>query len=90
MNKAEFIAAIAEKTGSTKKAAGENVNIVLETIAETLKKGEEVAFTGFGKFSVVDVAEREARNPQTGETMTIAAHKAPKFKFASNMKADIR
>lgn len=90
MNKAEFIAAIAEKTGSTKKAAGENVNVVLETIAETLKKGEEVAFTGFGKFSVVDVAEREARNPQTGETMTIAAHKAPKFKFASNMKADIR
>lgn len=90
MNKAEFIAAIAEKTGSTKKAAGENVNVVLETIAETLKKGEEVSFAGFGKFHVVDVAEREARNPQTGETMTVAAHKAPKFKFASNMKADIR
>lgn len=90
MNKTEFISAIAEKTGSTKKAAAENVNVVLETITETLKNGEEVAFAGFGKFSVVDVAEREARNPQTGETMTIAAHKAPKFKFASNMKADIR
>lgn len=90
MNKTEFIAAIAEKTGSTKKAAGENVNVVLETIAETLKKGEEVAFAGFGKFSVVNVAEREARNPQTGETMTIAAHKAPKFKYASTVKDAVR
>ncbi len=90
MNKADFIAAVAEKTGSTKKAAGEAVNVVLDTIVETLQKGEEVAITGFGKFHVVDVAEREARNPQTGETMTVAAHKAPKFKFASNVKAEIR
>ena len=90
MNKTEFIAAIAEKIGSTKKAAAETVSIVLDTIVETLKKGDEVALAGFGKFSVADVAEREARNPQTGETMTVAAHKAPKFKFASNVKADIR
>ena len=90
MNKTEFIAAVAEKNGSTKKAAGEAVNVVLETIVDTLKKGEEVALAGFGKFSVADVAEREARNPQTGETMTVAAHKAPKFKFASNVKAEIR
>ena len=90
MNKTEFIAAIAEKTGSTKKAAGETVNLVLDTIVETLKKGEEVAVAGFGKFYVADVAEREAHNPSTGEAMTVAAHKAPKFKFASNVKADIR
>ena len=90
MNKTEFIAALAEKTGSTKKAAAENLNAVLETITETLKTGNEVAIAGFGKFYVTDVAEREARNPQTGEVMTVAAHKAPKFKFASNMKADIR
>lgn len=90
MNKTEFIAAIAEKTGSTKKAAGETVNLVLDTIVETLKNGEEVAVAGFGKFYVADVAEREARNPSTGEAMTVAAHKAPKFKFASNVKADIR
>ena len=90
MNKTEFIAAIAEKTGSTKKAAAENVAVVLETITETLKSGDEVAIAGFGKFYVADVAEREARNPQTGEAMTVAAHKAPKFKFASNVKADVR
>ena len=90
MNKTEFIAAVAEKTGSTKKAAGENVNAVLEVITDTLKNGDEVALAGFGKFHVVDVAEKSCRNPQTGETMTVAAHKAPKFKFASNMKADIR
>ena len=90
MNKTEFIAALAEKTGSTKKAAAENLNAVLETITETLKTGNDVAIAGFGKFYVADVAEREARNPQTGEVMTVAAHKAPKFKVASNMKADIR
>jgi DNA-binding protein HU-beta len=90
MNKTEFIAAIAEKNGMTKKAAAEAVAAVTSTIVDVLKNGDEVALAGFGKFSVVDVAEREARNPQTGETMTVAAHKAPKFKFASNVKADIR
>lgn len=90
MNKTEFIASLAEKTGSTKKAAAENLNAILDVITDTLKNGEDVSFAGFGKFFVADVAEREARNPQTGEAMTIAAHKAPKFKFASNMKADIR
>ena len=90
MNKTEFVAAVAEKTGSSKKAAGEAVNVVLDTIVETLKKGEEVAIAGFGKFTVVDVPEREARNFQTGETMTVAAHKSPKFKYASNVKAEIR
>lgn len=90
MNKTEFVAAVAEKMDVKKKDAGVMVNAVLETITDTLMKGEDVALSGFGKFSVVDVAEREARNPQTGETMTVAAHKAPKFKFATNVKADIR
>lgn len=90
MNKTEFVSALAEKTGISKKVANENLNTVLDTIVETLKSGEDVALAGFGKFSVVDVPERECRNPQTGETMTVDAHKAPKFKFASNVKADIR
>lgn len=90
MNKADFIAVVAEKGDITKKAAGEAVNLVLDTIVDTLKKGEEVAITGFGKFSVVDVPEKEARNPKTGDTVIVAAHKAPKFKYASNVKADIR
>lgn len=90
MNKTEFIASIAEKSGMTKKVAGETVNLVLDTIVDALTNGEEVALAGFGKFSVAEVAAREARNPQTGEAMTVAAHKAPKFKFASNVKAAIR
>ena len=90
MNKTEFIAAVAEKTGAPKKATGEMVNAILDTIVDTLKNGEDVSFIGFGKFSVVEVAERKGHNPKTGEAMTIAAHKAPKFKFASNVKEDIR
>lgn len=90
MNKTEFVNLIAEKTGSTKKAANETVTLVLGTIVDTLKNGEDVSVAGFGKFYVADVAAREARNPQTGEAMTVAAHKAPKFKFASNVKAEIR
>lgn len=90
MNKTEFVATLAEKTGTTKKVASETLTAVLDIITDTLKTGDDVALTGFGKFYVADVAAREARNPQTGATMTIDAHKAPKFKFASNMKADIR
>lgn len=90
MNKADFIARIAEKNGMTKKAAGETVNLVLDTITDALYDGEEVALAGFGKFSVVEVEARQGHNPQTGESMTIEAHKAPKFKFASNVKASIR
>lgn len=90
MNKAEFIASIAEKGGMTKKAAGETVNLVLGTITDALTQGEEVALAGFGKFSVVEVEARERRNPVTGETFMAEAHKAPKFKFASNVKAEVR
>lgn len=90
MNKTEFVSAVAEKTGTSKKAAAEVVTAVLDTVLEALGNGEDVNLTGFGKFSVVDVAAREGHNPATGEAMTIEAHKAPKFKFASNVKADLR
>ena len=74
----------------TKKAAGETVNLVLDAITDALTQGEEVALAGFGKFSVVDVPAAERRNPATGETFVAEAHKAPKFKFASNVKAEAR
>ena len=90
MNKAEFIASIAEKGGMTKKAAGETVNLVLGTITDALVNGEEVALAGFGKFSVVEVEARERRNPVTGETFMAEAHTAPKFKCARNGKAEVR
>lgn len=89
MNKAEFVKAVAEKTGSTKKDASIAVNAVLDTVVETLKSGDDISIVGFGKFYVTDVAERQGHNPQTGETMVIEAHKAPKFKFGKAVKDEI-
>lgn len=86
MNKTELISAVAEKTGYTKKDTTSVVDAIIETIIETLVSGDEVSIAGFGKFSVVERAEREGRNPQTGETLVIAASKAPKFKAGKALK----
>lgn len=87
MNKVELIAKIAEnETVKTKKAAGEMLDIVVEAITDVLAKGEEVKISGFGTFSVAERAAREGRNPATGETIQIAASKAPKFKAAKALK----
>ena len=86
MNKAELIAAIAAKTGDTKKAAEASVNAFVEVVTDALKEGDKVQLVGFGTFEVSMRAEREGRNPQTGETMKIAACKAPKFKAGKALK----
>lgn len=86
MNKTELINAMSEKMGTTKKAATEAIEAFVETVVETVTTGEEVNISGLGKFSVVERAEREGRNPATGETITIAASKAPKFKAGKAFK----
>jgi len=86
MTKAEFVARIAEKTGSTKVDADKAVQAFLETVTDVLKAGDKVAFAGFGSFEVTERAAREGRNPQTGETMQIKASKAPKFKAGKTLK----
>ncbi len=86
MNKTELISKVAEKLGVTKKDTTAVVDAVVETIVETVVVGEEVSIAGFGKFSVSERAERAGRNPQTGETITIAASKSPKFKASSAFK----
>lgn len=86
MNKKEMIKAISEKLGITQKAAGEQVDAILEVITETLVAGDEVKIVGFGTFSVAERAAREGRNPATGETIQIAASKAPKFKASKALK----
>ena len=86
MTKAEFVGKIAEKTGFTKTDAEKAVNAFLETVTETLKSGDKVAFTGFGSFEVTEREAREGRNPQTGATMQIKASKAPKFKAGKGLK----
>ena len=80
MNKTELIAAVAEQAELTKKDAEKAVKAFTEVIAAELKKGEKVQLVGFGTFEVTKRGARTGRNPQTGETMKIAAAKAPKFK----------
>jgi len=86
MTKAEFVAKIAEKTGSTKVDADKAVQAFLETVTDVLKVGDKVTFAGFGSFEVTERAAREGRNPQTGETMQIKASKGPKFKAGKSLK----
>ena len=86
MNKTELIAAIADKAGLTKKDAEEVVNAFTETVTKALKKGDKVQLVGFGTFEVTKRSARTGRNPQTGETMKIAAAKAPKFKAGKAFK----
>ena len=86
MNKAELVAAIAAKTGETKKAAEETVNAFVDVVTEALKKGDKVQLVGFGSFEVRKRAARKGRNPQTKQEIKIPASKAPVFKAGKALK----
>ena len=86
MNKTEFIAAVAEQAEISKKDSEKALKAFVDVVAEQLKAGDKVQLVGFGTFEVSERAAREGRNPQTGETMTIAACKAPKFKAGKALK----
>lgn len=86
MNKVEMVNAISIKADCTKKDAAKYLDAVVETITETLAKGEKISLVGFGSFEVVDREARTGRNPQTGETIEIPASKSPKFKAGSKLK----
>ena len=86
MNKTEFIAAVAEKAEISKKDSEKALKAFVDVVTEQLKAGDKVQLVGFGTFEVAERAAREGRNPQTGETMTIAACKAPKFKAGKALK----
>lgn len=87
MNKNELVAAIAEKTGNTKKDAEAQLNAVLSTITEALSNGDKVQLIGFGTFETKERAAREGRNPRKpGETIKIPACKAPSFKAGKALK----
>lgn len=89
MNKTELVAAIAEKTELSKKDAEKALKAFTEVVAEELQKGEKIQLVGFGTFEVADRPAREGRNPKTGEVMTIAASKSPKFKAGKALKASL-
>ena len=86
MNKADLIAAIAAKTGDTKKSAEASVNALVDVITEALVKGDKVQLVGFGSFEVRKRAARKGRNPQTKEEIKIPASKAPVFKAGKALK----
>lgn len=86
MTKAEFVSAVAEKTGATKKDSEACLDAVLEVITESLKAGKEVQFIGFGAFKVTEKPAREGRHPATGAPIKIAASKAISFKVGSKLK----
>ena len=86
MNKTELIAAVAERTELTKKDAEKVLKAFTDVVAEELKKGEKIQLVGFGTFEVSERAAREGRNPQTAETIKIAASRTPKFKAGKALK----
>lgn len=89
MNRKELIDALAEKTGSTKIAAEQNIAALIEIIGETLGKGGNVALVGFGTFEVRERAARVGRNPKTGKELKINASKVPAFKPGATLKATV-
>ena len=90
MNKGDVVSSIANKAGFTLKDADEAYKAFVETVAEALKKGEDVALAGFGTFKVKNKAARQGINPQTKETITSPATTAPSFKFGKSFKELIK
>lgn len=86
MKKAEFIQAVADKAGLSKKDSLKVVDATLETIKEALTAGGSVSFIGFGTFSTADRAARKARVPGTKKVIDVPASKAVKFKVGKKLK----
>ena len=90
MNKAELIDAVASSTDMSKAEAGRAVDAVLGSITDSLAAGTKVSIGGFGNFEVRDRSARMGGNPQTGETIHIAATKVPAFKAAKALKMAVK
>lgn len=86
MNKAELIEAIADTANLTKADAGRVLDGMVNAVTDALKKGDTVSLVGFGSFAVKERAERQGRNPQTGNSITIKAAKIPSFKPGKALK----
>jgi DNA-binding protein HU-beta len=86
MNKAELIDAVASSADLSRATATLAVDAVVDTITESLRKGDSVTLVGFGTFEVRARAARAGRNPQTGEEIQIKASKAPAFKAGKALK----
>jgi DNA-binding protein HU-beta len=85
-NKKEFITLISESSGLNKADTGKALDSIFQSLEKILANGDSVGFVGYGSFSVADRAEREGRNPKTGEKMTIKASKAVRFSVGKKLK----
>ena len=91
MTKQEFVSAVAQRSGLSSRDAGKAVDAVLDTITDSLRRGEEVAFTGFGKFSTQHRAARMGVNPRNpSQKVEIPAATVPKFSAGSSLKQAVR
>lgn len=86
MNKPEFISAVAEKSGETKKSTEAVYSAIVQVVQDELVKGEKIQLLGFGNFEISERSARSGRNPQTGEKMTIPASRVPKFRPGKALK----
>lgn len=89
MNKSQLIDAVADSSDISKAAAGRAVDAVFDIISKSLKQGDAVTLVGFGTFAVRQRPARSGRNPQTGETIQIAASATPVFKPGKALKAAV-
>ena len=90
MTKSEFVDQVASRSDLPKKEATAAVDAVLDTIQETLPRGSDVTFSGFGKFHVAERGARQGVNPRTGEAIEIGATRIPRFTSGSALKKAVR
>ena len=91
MTKSEFVDTVSDRVdGLSRKQAADVVDAVLRTVESALGSGEDVNFTGFGKFHVAERGAREGVNPRTGERMQIPASKVPRFTPGSGLKGAVK
>lgn len=86
MNKSEFIDAVAAASGLTKADASKAIDGMIDTVTNTLKKGDSITLVGFGTFETRHRKARVGRNPRTGEALQIAASNIPSFKAGKALK----
>ncbi len=89
MNKGDLINKVAESANLSKADASTAVDAVLDSIKGTLKGGDKATIIGFGTFSISHRAERTGRNPQTGQSITIAAKNVVKFKPGKDLTESV-
>lgn len=90
MNKASLVEAVHAKLGGTKVQAEEVVDLIINSIVDSLKKGEEVSISGLGIFATKTRAARTARNPRTGESIQVPEMRVPKFRAAKALKDAVK